>query len=151
MNKFLIACDKQQHSAILAALRYWQMNGSPLPSGIDDIATSGGEHPLIEPDALDQLCEEGVNGAAQDTPQALRLLSDHFALSFSDCIQHFAVSSEDSEIVTKALEMCNEGTLEIDDPAVISEGDDNGAYVMAWLWVPGDDEDETDDDTEIHE
>ncbi len=25
---------------------------------------------------------------------------------------------------------------EIDDGALISEGDDPGAYVMAWVWVP---------------
>ncbi len=28
-----------------------------------------------------------------------------------------------------------EGELEIDDDAKISEGDDNGAYVQAWVWV----------------
>lgn len=28
-----------------------------------------------------------------------------------------------------------EGTLEIDDGAVISEGGENGAYVQAWVWV----------------
>lgn len=28
-----------------------------------------------------------------------------------------------------------EGELEIDDGATISEGDDNGAYVQAWVWV----------------
>lgn len=28
-----------------------------------------------------------------------------------------------------------EGGLEIDGDAAISEGDDNGAYVAAWLWV----------------
>lgn len=30
------------------------------------------------------------------------------------------------------------GELEVDDWAVISAGDDDGAYVMAWLWVPDD-------------
>lgn len=25
--------------------------------------------------------------------------------------------------------------LEIDDDAIVSEGDDNGAYVQAWVWV----------------
>jgi hypothetical protein len=35
-----------------------------------------------------------------------------------------------------------EGTIEIDDetrsraPALVSRGDDNGAYVEAWVWVP---------------
>ena len=28
-----------------------------------------------------------------------------------------------------------EGEVEIDDNAVVSEGDDNGAYVAAWVWV----------------
>lgn len=28
-----------------------------------------------------------------------------------------------------------EGELEIDDNATVSFGDDNGAYVQAWLWV----------------
>jgi hypothetical protein len=30
----------------------------------------------------------------------------------------------------------NEGTLEIDSNAKLSEGDDNGTYVQAWVWVP---------------
>jgi hypothetical protein len=28
-----------------------------------------------------------------------------------------------------------EGELEIDDSALLSEGDDNGTYVQAWVWV----------------
>lgn len=28
-----------------------------------------------------------------------------------------------------------EGSTEIDDDAEVSEGDDNGAYVQAWVWV----------------
>ena len=28
-----------------------------------------------------------------------------------------------------------DGELEIDDNAVISESDDNGAYVQAWVWI----------------
>ena len=32
----------------------------------------------------------------------------------------------------------DEGTCEIDDNATISEGDDNGCYVSAWVWVPFD-------------
>lgn len=28
-----------------------------------------------------------------------------------------------------------DGEIEIDDGAVVSEGDDNGAYVAAWVWV----------------
>lgn len=29
----------------------------------------------------------------------------------------------------------SEGSCEIDEHPVISEGDDNGAYVQAWMWV----------------
>ena len=29
-----------------------------------------------------------------------------------------------------------EGELEVDDNPVVSLGDDDGAYVQAWLWVP---------------
>jgi|TARA_R110000751_G_scaffold126168_1_gene227987 hypothetical protein len=28
----------------------------------------------------------------------------------------------------------SDGTLELDDNAIISEGDENGAYVSVWLW-----------------
>ncbi|MEZ5846505.1 MAG: hypothetical protein R3C70_07125 [Geminicoccaceae bacterium] len=28
-----------------------------------------------------------------------------------------------------------EGKIEIDDDAVVSRGDDDGAYVQAWVWV----------------
>lgn len=32
-----------------------------------------------------------------------------------------------------------DGTCEIDDGATVSMGDDPGAYVQAWVWVPDDD------------
>lgn len=31
--------------------------------------------------------------------------------------------------------LAREGELEFDDDAVASEGDDNGAYLQAWVWV----------------
>ena len=40
-----------------------------------------------------------------------------------------------------------EGKLEVDDGAVVSMGDDKGAYVQAWLWVSDEDAGiESDDD-----
>lgn len=33
----------------------------------------------------------------------------------------------------------NEGTIEIDDNAEVSRGDD-GAYIHAWVWVPNEEE-----------
>ena len=35
-----------------------------------------------------------------------------------------------------AQERQEDGELEVDDDAVVSVGDDPGAYVMAWKWVP---------------
>lgn len=37
-----------------------------------------------------------------------------------------------------AQDQAVDGELEVDDWAVISAGDDDGAYVMVWLWVPDD-------------
>jgi hypothetical protein len=35
---------------------------------------------------------------------------------------------------------CEDGEIEVDDNAPISRGDDSGAYVEAWVWVPDDEE-----------
>jgi hypothetical protein len=38
---------------------------------------------------------------------------------------------------TRAKELYHEdGQIEVDDNAPISRGDDEGAYVQAWVWVP---------------
>jgi hypothetical protein len=37
-----------------------------------------------------------------------------------------------------ATEQSSEGELEVDPGAVVSKGDDHGAYVMAWLWIADD-------------
>ncbi len=42
----------------------------------------------------------------------------------------------DSQFVEAARELYEqEGEIEIDDNATISRGDDDGAYVQAWVWV----------------
>ncbi len=38
-----------------------------------------------------------------------------------------------------ALASSRDGELEIDPSAIVSKGDDEGAYVMAWLWITDDD------------
>jgi len=46
------------------------------------------------------------------------------------------VNDRNSSIIALARdEYHREGECEIDDNAVVSEGDDNGAYVSAWVWV----------------
>ena len=39
-----------------------------------------------------------------------------------------------------------EGEIEIDSNAVVSKGDDPGAYVAAWVWVRDKEQDSADDD-----
>jgi hypothetical protein len=48
------------------------------------------------------------------------------------------IESEDRrfEIVELAREQWHqEGSVEIDDEAKLSEGNDNGCYVAAWVWI----------------
>lgn len=33
------------------------------------------------------------------------------------------------------VDLCREGDLEVDGDALVSEGDDSGCYVQAWVWV----------------
>ena len=38
--------------------------------------------------------------------------------------------------VEAAMAMQRDGEIEVDENAEVSLGDDAGAYVQAWLWVP---------------
>ena len=44
-------------------------------------------------------------------------------------------SNRHTNIVHEAYEQHASSEVEIDQNATISEGDDNGAFVQAWLWV----------------
>ena len=51
-----------------------------------------------------------------------------------DC--HMEVEERRLDIIELAREHHGEeGAVEIDDNAQLSEGDDNGCYVQAWVWV----------------
>lgn len=53
-----------------------------------------------------------------------------------------AIAAEDA-IRARAREMYHdEGTLEIDDNAIVSQSE-GGCYVAAWVWVADDDTDDT--------
>mgnify|MGYP006899559944 CR=1 FL=1 len=50
------------------------------------------------------------------------------------------LSDRDQKIIDLAIEQClfTDGETELGnegDTAMVSEGDDNGAYVRAWVWV----------------
>ena len=71
------------------------------------------------------------------TPTRLKALAKIKGLTFADCIRFFGErNARERRIVELArTRLLQEGELEIDDVAVISEGPDNGSYVMAWAWV----------------
>lgn len=53
---------------------------------------------------------------------------------------HQTIESYEPGMVQTAKELYQrDGETEIDDGAVVSRGEDNGAYVSAWLWVSDND------------
>ena len=62
-------------------------------------------------------------------------------MAFSDCVKFFhslQTPAQNALAAKAAEEYEDEGTLEIDDNAIVSdstESNEDGAYVMAWVWV----------------
>jgi hypothetical protein len=121
----LYRLNDAQHATVLAALRFYQQDGLrdratrfPL---IEDIASNSGQVKPLRSTQIDALCKS----------------LNHNGLTFADTVPQFAESAADSPYVAaaRAHHLLSEGMLEVDDPAVVSQGDDSGAYVMAWLWI----------------
>lgn len=75
-----------------------------------------------------------------DQAESLKLLREAISagLEFGTALGEFAKhnSDRDRQIITMARDFACDGELEIDDPgSIASEGDDNGSYVLAWVWV----------------
>lgn len=72
---------------------------------------------------------------------ALEALIDQ-GLTFSECHEVFARRRTDEEIVFVSAaqdhRLLDDGVLEVDENAIVSESDE-GAYVMAWLWIDKED------------
>lgn len=118
----LYALTPEAHATVLAALRLYQSNldaFGDLPEGINDIASNCGTLQPLEADDINALCE-GLN---------------HPGLDFSAIVPMFAELAQHSPYVAAARDMAKDGEIEVDDPAVVSKGDDDGAYVMSWMWV----------------
>jgi hypothetical protein len=67
-------------------------------------------------------------------------------LTFSDCVHFFSKQQTPEELEYAEIaknDMEQEGELEFDDVPIVSKADtEHGAYVMAWVWIPGPDEEE---------
>lgn len=68
-------------------------------------------------------------------PNVVRAQLDALGITFSDCVQAFGDPATDPHVQAARSRYHREGEIEIDDTAVVSRGDDAGAYVMAWVWV----------------
>ena len=73
------------------------------------------------------------------TPQAITEAIRLGDLTIADCVGAASAAQNYpdrvAEIVELAYDAASDGELELADDAIISEGDDNGAYVSAWVWV----------------
>lgn len=69
--------------------------------------------------------------------------------TFSDCVHYFGKkqTAEQLEYAEIAKELEEEGEMEFDDVPIVSDAEtENGAYVMAWIWISGPDEKEEEDE-----
>lgn len=66
--------------------------------------------------------------------QQLEALIDQ-GLTVSMALTAFAARQDPTLIAYRDAVETREGELEVDDNAIVSESDDGGAYVMAWVWV----------------
>lgn len=49
--------------------------------------------------------------------------------------EHLSDSRRQKILDLARATLAREGELEFDDDAIASEGEDNGAYIQAWVWV----------------
>lgn len=64
----------------------------------------------------------------------LRKLKDA-GMTFSDCVAIFGSDDSNPYVDAARKHFHREGEVEFDDTTVVSESEDAGAYVMAWIWV----------------
>ena len=106
------ALDDRQLCSVLAALTVYQdATPADLPA-ILDIATDGYTRKKLEPDEIEALVDRLKTCRSEQVQPIAEAYRDHASEHLTD-----------------------DGAVEIDDNALVSLGDDPGAYVMAWVWV----------------
>lgn len=132
----ILIVDGAQHAAILAALRlYQQLGESSIGADIENIASNGGEFAPLMGDQLDALCES-INQTAPAKRMVVEALKAN-GFEFRELLSGFAETEESSPFVKAARKLVknDEGSVEVDDPSVVSRGDKEGAYVLGWIYV----------------
>lgn len=59
-------------------------------------------------------------------------------INFSDAVTHFHDPADAGWIAMASELYADEGSIEVDEGSILSESDE-GAYVMAWVWVSNED------------
>ena len=106
-----ININESEHATILAALRFWQRAGNTGNEPENVIATNEGEleQPLDTP-AIDALCER---------------------------INTVSTASAAEVAGAQALYEDEQADIEVDEDAGMSRAEDGtGTWVMGWLWLP---------------
>ncbi len=82
---------------------------------------------------LIELCEEILQDAIMDTTLTSKVKD---AIKEAENAISEGRPENVDQIITLAIDTHHQdGEVEIDQNAIISEGDDNGCYVSAWVWV----------------
>ena len=106
------ALDDRQLCTVLAALTVYQDSIlSDLPKTFD-IATDGYTQKKLEPEEIDSLVDRLKTCRSEQVQPIAEAYRDYASANLTD-----------------------DGAVEIDADALVSIGDDPGAYVMAWVWV----------------
>lgn len=135
-NSNILIVDGAQLATILAALRvYQQCGGSSIAADIENIASNGDEFAPLVGDQIDALCES-INQASPAKELVVEALKSH-GFAFEDLLPAFAETEEANPFVKAARELVknDEGSIEVDEPSVVSRGDKEGAYVLGWIYV----------------
>lgn len=76
---------------------------------------------------------EASHGAGGPDPKQTALAAIE-GLTFADCFKFFDQRATDRDRQIAEMAETKDGEVEVDG-AITSEGDDNGSYVLAWLWI----------------
>lgn len=121
-----ISLNDQELATALAALRFWQRLGPMHGRPEQIILTDCGRLMPPEQLAIEQLCER-LN--SQDDPQTATASQEREQ-----------ATAQEIDAARQRYAACSDDTIEIDDNALVSRGDE-GTWVQAWVWLelgPGD-------------
>jgi hypothetical protein len=126
--KLLLLTDQQFHHT-LAGLRALQYDFEQGDERWADIATDENQVARFTSEELDELCD-AINCNEPSSGAVFTYL----------CDAQKAAEPQLNAYRDRAdgMDYVREGQVEIDDNAIVSKGEDAGAYVMGWVWVDDD-------------